>query len=286
MARSAFTDHLQVYPFWLLDIAPIEPLGLPVLTPLFGFASITAPEITVATTEIEEGNWYFSTAVLQSASVGSITLTRGATVNDSDFWRWMRATLAGDTEAFAGRSYGTGLALGAAGGNNPLNGSPPFPGADTLIPGSIGAAYDVIVGTTDFNLPRVGGSTFRRDLLLIQFFARGPLNGAPASLIGGAGLAGVGVDYSDASGAFSAGGLGAASFVEGAVRGFQDGGETVPRDGRTTPFFRLPAKAWMLRGCIPIRYKSGSDFDASSGEVSIQELEVAVDIVDEISLSN
>jgi hypothetical protein len=49
---------------------------------------------------------------------------------------------------------------------------------------------------------------------------------------------------------------------------------------------RLPAKAWMLYGCMPSRYKAGSDFDASSSEISIMELELAVEAFDEISLSS
>lgn len=49
---------------------------------------------------------------------------------------------------------------------------------------------------------------------------------------------------------------------------------------------RLPAKAWMLYGCVPTRYKSGSDFDAMSSDVSMMELELTVDAFDEISLAS
>jgi hypothetical protein len=47
---------------------------------------------------------------------------------------------------------------------------------------------------------------------------------------------------------------------------------------------RLPAKAWLLHGCLPARYKAGSDFDAGSSAVSLQQLEIAVEMVEEISL--
>lgn len=36
----------------------------------------------------------------------------------------------------------------------------------------------------------------------------------------------------------------------------------------------LPGRAWVLWNCLPIRYKTGSDFDAKSAEVSLMELEI------------
>lgn len=36
----------------------------------------------------------------------------------------------------------------------------------------------------------------------------------------------------------------------------------------------VPGKMYLLQGCLPIRYKAGSDFDASSTQVSIEELEI------------
>lgn len=38
---------------------------------------------------------------------------------------------------------------------------------------------------------------------------------------------------------------------------------------------KSPGRAWILRNCSPVRYKVASDFDASQGAVSIQELEIA-----------
>lgn len=46
----------------------------------------------------------------------------------------------------------------------------------------------------------------------------------------------------------------------------------------------LPGKAWLLWGCIPIRYKAASDFDARSGDVSLAELEVQPSAVSEFVL--
>lgn len=48
---------------------------------------------------------------------------------------------------------------------------------------------------------------------------------------------------------------------------------------------RLPARAWHLAACLPQRYKAGGDFDASAGDVSIQELEVQPEHVDEMTIA-
>lgn len=46
----------------------------------------------------------------------------------------------------------------------------------------------------------------------------------------------------------------------------------------------LPGKAWLLWNAIPTRYKAGSDFDATSGEVSVSELELNIDAFSEFTL--
>ena len=64
-------------------------------------------------------------------------------------------------------------------------------------------------------------------------------------------------------------------------------------DGRASPtmtipyehaLFYVPARAWYLSGCIPVRYKAASDFDATSSEVSIMELDVDCEDIMEISV--
>jgi len=47
---------------------------------------------------------------------------------------------------------------------------------------------------------------------------------------------------------------------------------------------RVPGRVWMLWNCLPSRYKAGGDFDATSGAVSIMELEFTPDAVEEFSL--
>ncbi len=39
MARRVLTDLMQVYPFWLFDVFPVEPSALPVFNPLLVFSS-------------------------------------------------------------------------------------------------------------------------------------------------------------------------------------------------------------------------------------------------------
>jgi len=48
---------------------------------------------------------------------------------------------------------------------------------------------------------------------------------------------------------------------------------------------RTPGRGWILYDCLPIRYKAGSDFDATSSEVSVQELEVQPEHVAELTLA-
>ncbi|MDD5510948.1 MAG: phage tail protein [Dehalococcoidales bacterium] len=45
----------------------------------------------------------------------------------------------------------------------------------------------------------------------------------------------------------------------------------------------LPGKAWLLWGCIPSAYKSASDFDANSPDVSISELTIQPEAVTELT---
>lgn len=47
---------------------------------------------------------------------------------------------------------------------------------------------------------------------------------------------------------------------------------------------RVPARAWLLHNCLPTRYKAGSDFDAGTASVSLQELEVQPEFIEEFSL--
>lgn len=47
---------------------------------------------------------------------------------------------------------------------------------------------------------------------------------------------------------------------------------------------RAPARGWLLKDCIPLNYRAGTDFDATSGELSIMELVIQPNSVEEFSL--
>jgi len=94
---SFFTDFLQSYPFWLFDVAPIDQFGLPLFLPIYGFSRISAPEMTATVRTIKEGNWHYQRKVVNGANVSPITMERGVFWADSEFWRWIQATIQGTT---------------------------------------------------------------------------------------------------------------------------------------------------------------------------------------------
>lgn len=106
MARTNLADYLQVYPFWLMDVAPVELLSLPLFTPVLGFSQITTPEMTMDMFEVNEANWLFTKKVIRKGSVGTVTLSRGAHWIESDFYKWILTALQGDT--------GSGASIGGA----------------------------------------------------------------------------------------------------------------------------------------------------------------------------
>jgi len=241
LARNILRDFLQDSSFWLMDVAPVEPLAIPIFTPLFGFHSITAPEVTLETQEINEGNNLFGRTVIKKGSVGVLTLTRGATFFDSDFWRWTMAALRGST-----------------------------------------AALDIGISNT-MGIGSVGGPTPRRDLVLVQYFKQQPfampaedgsrnLVGMALATAANVGLLS-GTATRNASAAGTAAVLAASTLASTALGPFET-------------YAKLPARAWILEGCLPTRYKTASDHDASSGQISMMELDVAVERVEEISLAS
>jgi hypothetical protein len=138
-----------------------------------------------------------------------------------------------------------------------------------------------------FPLLTVGGPTYRRSLLLIQYFSKVTFgDGAQGFALGSAAnatLAGVGVLTSGVGGGFAGGatdalisaGLNFATNAFGRLIGAPN----------TEAMARVPARAWVLQGAVPTRYKSGTDFDAASNAVSIGEIELAVEGMDELSLA-
>jgi phage tail-like protein len=111
----------------------------------------------------------------------------------------------------------------------------------------------------------LGKDPVRRSLCLMHFLGLRS-GGRAGQIIGGAATGAL-------TGALS-GGL--SSAAQGAVGGAILGGFINNR---------IPGRLWMLHDCIPTRYKAGGDFDASSGAVSIQELEVQPEHVVEVTVS-
>jgi len=46
---------------------------------------------------------------------------------------------------------------------------------------------------------------------------------------------------------------------------------------------RIPARAWLLHNCMPTSYTSGSDFDATTGAISVMALDVQPEWIEEFS---
>jgi phage tail-like protein len=115
-----------------------------------------------------------------------------------------------------------------------------------------------------------GEEPSRRTLYLMHFL--GLQSQAPAGV-----SAAIGATVGLASGLATGGGVaGVASGVTGAaggaiLAGFIEG--------------RIPGRCWALHDAIPTRYKAGSDFDASASDVSIVELEVQPEYVQEVTIS-
>jgi hypothetical protein len=107
----------------------------------------------------------------------------------------------------------------------------------------------------------VQGKVRERNLLLIHFSGINPLAKPPSWM-------------KDVNKLSSLGGKKGADYVMGGT-----GGLGVWEDGT-----RIPGRAWFLRRCRPVSYKPGSDFDATSGEISLATLEVGIEEFIEISL--
>lgn len=85
-----------------------------------------------------------------------------------------------------------------------------------------------------------------------------------------------------ALGAITAGLAGGSAAVAGAAA--LAGGVLMAGIGPFEFATRIPARAWLLHNCLPTRYKAGSDFDAATSAVSLQELEVQPEMIEEFSL--
>jgi phage tail-like protein len=116
-----------------------------------------------------------------------------------------------------------------------------------------------------------GRSTPRRNLLIVQFTN---INLAEAGI--GLKIAGTAAIAAITAGL---GGVTGAAIGAAAI-----GGAMAIGIGPFEFATRIPARAWLLHDCLPIRYKAGSDFDAANASISLQELEVQPEHIEEFSL--
>jgi phage tail-like protein len=229
------SDDLRVHEFHLLDVD--WNFGIPpfVLFPSVGFTSITMPEMTVETESIREGTDNFMHHVLTKASTNTITLTKGVTPFNSDFWRWTVAC---------------------------LKGTPTDPSANLL-------SYLADLGKMVLfqGAPDIPGK--RRNLILLHATGISPAglvqsmeSGKPDDLFKGAGL-----------------------FPAAGVTAIAEGLSTLTQGMIDVGITSIPGKVYMLFDCMPTRYKPGSDFDANTTAVSIEELDIAYHHFEEFSLT-
>lgn len=134
-------------------------------------------------------------------------------------------------------------------------------------------AKAALEGKPNFTLAQ----TYRRDFVLVQYFARFPVD-----------MTAISTTFR-AQGGFAAGALAALAALTPIAGGSIDTAAVVAA-AASTPFvpgnaIRVPARAWVLGGCVPTRYRASGDFDASSSDVSIAELELAVETLNEVSLA-
>jgi len=122
-----------------------------------------------------------------------------------------------------------------------------------------------------------GGLTPRRTLLLVQFFSRSPLPLTGAAATAASALTPIAIE---ALGASLTGNVSPAGLLSGAVAGALGA-----LGGQFEVAARIPAKAWLIYGAIPVRYKAAGDFDAMSSAISIQPLELAIEMIEEVSLA-
>lgn len=105
MARAVDSDPLQAFNFYLLDVpvASLIPVAFPFKTgqqatesKLLSFKTISIPEMTMETKEIQEGNWPFKHVVpLGKVSTGECTITGAITPLSLDFYLWFHQAVYG-----------------------------------------------------------------------------------------------------------------------------------------------------------------------------------------------
>jgi phage tail-like protein len=89
---SRFSDYLSTLHFHLLDVGAKIPT---VFNVSYGFRHCNAPEITLDTREVKEGNYEFRRHVINGATAGAITFQQGVQIFNSDMYSWIQMAIVG-----------------------------------------------------------------------------------------------------------------------------------------------------------------------------------------------
>jgi hypothetical protein len=142
------------------------------------------------------------------------------------------------------------------------------------------AAKDIDPSRFTSTLAKVNGGV-RRNILIFQF-ARVNLAAGDSTAGRVAAGAAIGAVVGAAAGGLSGAVAGAGVGVGAGIAGGLSGG-AIPV-GPFTYAAWLPARAWLLHECVPVSYSSGSDFDANSGAISLMNLTIAPEYIEEYSM--
>lgn len=88
-------DMMQSHTFWLLDISPNLNPPFFVFSPLFGFNKATGMSLEAEVETYRPWNSNFAQSYIVGATVGTVTLERGARITDTDFYRWVDRAING-----------------------------------------------------------------------------------------------------------------------------------------------------------------------------------------------
>jgi phage tail-like protein len=97
MARAISTDFYQNFRFHVMMVEGDGVKASEVFTkaPTAGFNSVTIPELSMEATEYREGTAIYTKKFAGIPSYDSVTMTKGVTQDDNDFWLWANKAAAG-----------------------------------------------------------------------------------------------------------------------------------------------------------------------------------------------
>jgi len=88
-------DMMQAHPFWLMDISPTLNPPFLVFNPFLGFSGVSGLSIEAETDTYRPINSMYPYSFITGATVGAISLSRGARLTDTDFYRWLERAING-----------------------------------------------------------------------------------------------------------------------------------------------------------------------------------------------